>query len=262
MVFHQDGHDSGALTKGRQAAARSLELDPSLAEANAAAGSYAALDWNWPEAERRFRRAVELNPDWAQGHLMFSIMYLVPMRQFPEAVQEAFRAHSLDPLTTVTRTMLAEVLYFNRDYARAIAESEDLRKGAAGPPTDRAYLLSLSLSGQGQRALSAWQAPAGRGEDPLGLSLHGYLLARHGDRAQALAIRTRLAAEAKTSNIPSVSLALVSTGLGDNDEALRQLGIAVANHSPLASQIAADPLFEPLRKDPRFTDLLRQMGLH
>jgi serine/threonine-protein kinase len=260
MVFHEDGRNPEALTKGRQAAAKSLELDPGLAEAHAAVGSYAALDWNWADAERRFRRATELNPDWAQGHLMFSIMYLVPTRQFPEAVQEVFHAHSLDPLTSITRSMLAEVLYFNRDYARAIAESEDLRKSTVGPPADRAYLLSLSLSGQGQRALAEMTRP-GADDNPLGLSLRGYLQARHGDRAQAAAIRTQLTARAKSSYIPPMSLALVSMGLDDNDEALRQLRIAVTNHVPVITQIAADPVFEPLRKDPRFADLLRQMGL-
>lgn len=261
MVFHEDGRNPEALTKGRQAANKSLELDPSLAEAHAAVGSYAALDWNWADAERRFRRATELNPDWAQGHLMFSIMYLVPTRQFPEAVQEVFHAHSLDPLTSITRSMLAEVLYFNRDYARAIAESEDLRKNTVGPPADRAYLLSLSLSGQGQRALAEMTRP-GADDNPLGLSLRGYLQGRHGDRTQAEAIRTQLTARAKSSNIPPMSLALVSMGLNDHDEALRQLRIAVTNHVPAITQVAADPVFEPLRKDPRFADLLRQMGLH
>ncbi|QOY85532.1 hypothetical protein [Paludibaculum fermentans] len=261
MVFHEDGRSPEALAKGRQAAAKSLELDSGLAEAHAAVGSYAALDWNWPDAERRFRRAIELNPDWAQGHLMFSIMYLVPTRHFPEAVQEVFHAHSLDPLTSITRSMLAEVLYFNRDYARAIAESEDLRKGTIGPPADRAYLLSLSLNGQGQRALAEMTRPDAD-DNPLGLSLRAYLLARHGDRAQALAIRTQLTAKAKTSYIPPMSLALVSMGLGDYDETLSQLRAAVANHVPAITQVAADPVFEPLRKDPRFQDLLRQMGLH
>ncbi|MGJ5814626.1 tetratricopeptide repeat protein [Paludibaculum fermentans] len=260
MVFHEDGRNPQALARGRQAAAKSLELDPGLAEAHAAVGSYAALDWNWREADHRFRRAVELNPDWAQGHLMFSIMYLVPTRQFPEAVQEAFRAHSLDPLTSITRSMLAEVLYFNRDYARAMAESEDLRKTRSGPPADRAYLLSLSLSGQGQRALAEMSRTDADG-NPMGLSLRAYLLARHGDPTQAKAIRDQLTARAKTTYVPPMSLALISTGLGDTNEALRQLHIAVTNHVPVVTQIAADPAFDPLHKDPRFQDLLRQMGL-
>ncbi|WP_321475700.1 TPR end-of-group domain-containing protein [uncultured Paludibaculum sp.] len=263
MVFQSDGRDAAIIAKGRQAAARSLALDPELAEAQAAVGSYAALDWNWPEAERRFRRAIEFDPEWAQGHLMYSVMYLVPMGQFPEAVREVFRAHSLDPLTRITRSLLAEVLYFNRDYARAIAESEDLHKASAGsPPGDRAYLLSLSLSGQSKRAL-AEIAPSfeGHNENPMGLALYGYLLAKNGERAKSEAILKEITERSKAAYTPAISMALVYLGLGHTDEALSQLRQAVNSHVPASAQIASDPVFEPLRKDPRFLDLVRQMGL-
>lgn len=261
-VFQGDGRDAAVLAKGRAAAAKALALDGESAEAQAAAGSYAALDWNWPEAEVRFRKAIELNPSWAQGHMLFSMMYLVPTGHFPEAVRAMFQAHSLDPLTRITRSMLAEVLYFNRDYARAIAESEDLAQGQPGRPGSRAYVLSLCLSGQGKRAQAELAAQfEGKTDDPMGLALYGYVLGMNGERSKAEAVLQRLTQQGGRRPLPAMALAMLEVGLQKNEEALGHLREAVAQHVPACSQIAADPVFAGLRKDARFVGLLGQMGL-
>jgi TolB-like protein len=263
MIMRADGRDAAMIAKGRQAAQKALALDNDLAEAHAAVGTYAALDWDWSSAEREFRRAIELNPEWAQGHLLYSLMYLVPTGQMRAAVGEMLRAHELDPLTRTTRTMLAEVMYFNREYARAIAETEDLRKPVSAPsPDDRRYFLSLSLSGQGRRALTEMsQATSATGGHSPAVALLGYLLARNGDRQQATAIQQRLLKKSTTEYVSPLSVALVSVGLGDNDEAFRQLRLAVANHVPAVCQVAADPVFDPLRSDPRYAEIVRGIGL-
>ena len=121
-ILHDEGRDASLIARGRQAAAKALSLDDQLSEAHAAVGSYAALDWDWTATQREFRRAVQLNPLWAQGHIMYSLMYLVPTGQLHDALFEALRAHEIDPSSRMNRVMLAQVLYFNREYARAINE--------------------------------------------------------------------------------------------------------------------------------------------
>lgn len=263
QILRDDGRDAALIAKGRQAATTALALDDQLAEADAAVGSYAALDWNWSEAERYFRRAIQLDPGWAQGHLMYALMYLLPHRQLPEAVREVLRAHELDPVTRTTRLMLEEVFYFNREYSRAIAESEDPLKPRTAPsPGDRVYFLSLSLSGQGKRALAELSAAVPPGQDTSPASgVLGYLLAKHGDRRQALALRQRLAQQSTRTYVSPLSLALISVGLDDKDEAFRQLLTAVARRVPASCQITVDPVFDPLRSDPRYAEVVRGMGL-
>jgi tetratricopeptide (TPR) repeat protein len=259
----QDGRDAATIANGKQAAAKALALDEELAEAHAAVASYAALEWNWDEADREFRRAIEINPDWAQGHLMYSMMYLVPNGRMREAIGEALRARDLDPLTRITRSMLAAVLYLNRDYARAIAESEDLRKSPSGPPLgDPSYLLSLALSGKAKRALAdVGPLISSAGDDPRSLSLYGYLAAKTGLRKEAESILRRLTERSRTTYVSPICPAFVSIGLGDKGEALRHLRAVVANHAPEAPQIGVNPVFDPLHGDPGFDQLIRQMGL-
>lgn len=260
VIMQTDGQDGAIIAKGRQAARKALALDDQLAEAHASVGSYAALDWDWNTAQQSFRRAIQLNPLWAHGHLTYALMYLLPTRRLPEALHAVLRAHELDPHTRMTRVMLSEVLYFNRDYPRAIAESEDLFKAApAAAPGNRVYFLSLSLSGQGSRALRELTATAAAADDRSpGTGVLGYLLARQGDRRQARAIQQRLLHSPEASPL---TVALVSVGLGDHDEAFRQLRSAVSKHVPAVPQVAADPVFEPLHADPRFAELLQSLGL-
>jgi dihydrodipicolinate synthase/N-acetylneuraminate lyase len=105
------------------------------------------------------------------------------------------------------------------------------------------------------------QATSATGGHSPAVALLGYLLARNGDRQQATAIQQRLLKKSTTEYVSPLSVALVSVGLGDNDEAFRQLRLAVANHVPAVCQVAADPVFDPLRSDPRYAEIVRGIGL-
>lgn len=248
------------LGKSRQAAAKAMQLDDQLAESNAAMAGCAALGWEWEQAGRGFRRAIQLNPAWAHGHLMYALWYLIPAGRTKEALGEVFRAHELDPSTRITRIMLAEALYLNHDYDRAIAESEDLYNPAAlETPGNRAYFLALSLSGQGKRALDAVGTIPEKNASPM-IELAGYLEAKHGDKKKARAIRERLLAGAGEWPASPMSIALVSVGLGDYDVAIDQLTKAVSQRAPGVVQLAVDPVFEPLRQDKRFAALIQTIG--
>ncbi len=249
-----------SLAKSRQAAAKAMQLDDQLAEAQAAAAGCASLDWNWEQAGKGFRRAIQLNPAWAQGHLMYAVWYLIPTGQAKEAMGEVLRAHELDPLTRITRIMLAEVLYLNGEYSRAIAESEDLYNPAApDSPGNRVYFLALSFNGQGKRALAAVGSIPENDSSPTA-GVVGYLQAKHGDRQVARAIQQRLLAGTGERPASPMAIAIVSVGLGDNDQAIAQLTKAVSQRSPGVVLLAVDPIFEPLRPDKRFTSLVQTIG--
>ena len=262
-ILREEGRNPATIAKGREAAQRALALDEQSAEAHAAAASYAALDRDWLAADRGFRRAIQLNRDWAQGHLMYALLCLLPNGQLHQALGETLQAHELDPLTHTTRAILAEMMYFNREYGRAISESADLRKPGAGPsPGDHAYFLSLSLSGKGQRALAeARSAMAGAPDDSPAASILGYLEARHGERARAEAILAKLQTKSKSTYISPMSLAVVSIGLGDEQRTLGYLRQAVKARIPGAANIGVDPVFEPLRGQPAFAEIVGQMNL-
>jgi serine/threonine-protein kinase len=263
MALRNEGQDPALVAKGRQAAAKAMALDDQLAEAHDAAGSYSTLDWEWAAAEKSFRRAVELNPDWAHGHLLYSLLYLAPTGRTKEAAAEAFRARELDPLTQITRFLGTEVLYFNRDYSHALAEAEDLRKPAGGPtPADRVYFLSLSHLGQGKRALEEMRRAAQPADDlSPNAPTYGYLLAKQGDVQAARAVRQRLLHPPDKRYVSPVWVAMVSTALGDNDATFDQLRMAVRQHVPSAWQVAVEPAFDSLRSDPRYSEIVRAMGL-
>jgi serine/threonine-protein kinase len=263
LIRRGDVQDATLTGKGRQAALKALELDDQLAVAHAAVGSYAALDWNWKDAERELRTAVELDPNWAHGRLMYASMYLIPTGRLEEAKREILRAHELDPLTQFTRLSLAEAYYMNRDYARAVAEYADLRKPASSAnPPDGMYFMSLGFLGRGRQALEEMTAGADPSlPAPLGGALMGYLLARTGERAKAQTMLNGLLAKARQSYVPAMPVAILAVGLDNRDEAFRQLRIAVTRHAPSVVTVGVDPVFDSLRSDPRFAEILRDTGL-
>lgn len=280
-AMRQDGQDATAQAKGTQAAARALQLDDQLAEGYIARGGWAALSWDWIAAAKDMRRGMELNPEWAQGHVIYALQVLIPTGQTGVALKEVLRAQELDPLSPISRTILIDAFYFHRDFARTIAEAEEFRRSRSGPaPGDRPYLLALSLTGRGPEALTKLRASvaASGGRSPE-LPLLGYLEAKFGDAAKAREILNGLERGSSSQppadgNAPSQeanaavqrsgppnAAALIRVGFGDIDGAMKLFRAAVDQHRPSAAQIPADPAFAPLHARPEYPALVRRMNL-
>jgi tetratricopeptide (TPR) repeat protein len=262
-ILRNDGRDAALIERGRSAARKALELDSQLAEAHAAMGAYQALEWNWSGAGASFQRAIELNPNLAQAHLLYATMYLVPTGQLKEAMGETLRAHELDPVTRVTRGMLARMFYYNHEYARAMAELEDLRRPDQRPsPEDTIYYLAMGLNGQAPRAISELRKrlPTDRHDMPE-CAVLGYLLARSGDAAGARKLLGQILQEKDHGRMHFPSRALILAGLGETDALFEELDAEVGRHTPMVGQFLADPVFDPLRQDTRYRHLLSKMGI-
>ena len=246
--------------KGRQAAAKALSLDGDLAEAHAAVGAFAAFDGDWRLADTEFRRALDLNPGWAHGQLMYSVLCLVPTGRLDEAMRHAMRAIELDPFNRLYRGNLANIFYLRREFQRAVEEFEQLQEpNGVGVALNPSYVFSLERLARGSEMIPKLRAgfagnPAQPGAAP---ALLAYLLSKNGERAEA----ERILKQLRSRHEPAFLLATVEIGLDDQDAAFRDLEAALASPSGPRVMLKVDPILDPLRGSPRFDALLRKTGL-
>src|SRR2546425_282803 len=250
------------MPKARAAALKALALEPTLAEAHASLGDQLCFyDWDWPAAEREFRRAIELNAALANAHYFYSNC-LGSHGRLDEALAEATRAHELDPLNPEVATALARARYFARRYDAAIAvlqKSLDLEPDLASA---RLY-LALALAGKGSYAEALAEARKVQaltgGNAPGFTAVFGYVAGRAGERGEAQHILTAL--ERRPPGNTAFAIALVHLGLGHNEQALRWLQAAYEERSEWLPFVAPSAIFDPLRPDPRFRALMRRIGI-
>src|SRR5213083_1955374 len=249
------------MPKARAAVIKALALDPTLADAHASLGDQLCVyDWDASAAERELRRAIELNPSVANAHYFYANC-LAAHGRLDEALAEARRAHELDPLNPDVATGLPWALYAARRYDEAIAgqqKSLDLEPGFA----QAHMLLSLSLAGKGSYAealAAARKMAALAGDAPSIAGLLGYVAGRAGERAEAQQILTAL--ERRPPGNTAFAIALVHLGLGDNEQALRWLQAAYEERSEWLVTDMPAPNFDSLRQDPRFSALMRKVGI-
>src|SRR6266568_2292773 len=249
------------MPKARAAALKALALEPTLAEAHASLGDQLCFyDWDAPAAERELRRAIELNPSLANAHFFYSHCLALHGRS-DEALAEARRAHELDPLNAQVATALPWALYLARRYDEAIAvqrKSLDLDPGFAWGH----MILALALTAKGRYAealAAARKMAALAGDAPTIAGLVGYVAGRAGERAEAQQILTAL--ERRPPGNTAFAIALVHLGLGDNEQALRWLQAAYEERSEWLPFVAPSAIFDPLRPDPRFSALMRKVGI-
>jgi len=252
-----------AIPKAKAAVAKAIDIDDSLAEAhNTLAFMKLNYDWDFPGAEKEFRRSLELNPGYANARHWYA-HYLIAARRPDESLAESNRALELDPLSPIMSVHLGWLDYYLRQYERAI---EQLNKTLELDPNYGLahWYIGLVKEQQGRYA-EALDALA-RAE---GL-LKGNLVVQS-DRAHALAVskRTREAEEALRNLLalaPSryvnpVEVALIHVGLGHPNEAFRWLDRAYTERSDLLVYLDVDPRLDPIRSDPRFAALVRRVGL-
>jgi serine/threonine protein kinase/tetratricopeptide (TPR) repeat protein len=251
-----------SVPKVRQAIENALRTDPSLAEAHTMrAMLLLQYDWDWPQAEQEFRKALELDPNYALGR-SFLAWHLAAMGRFDEAIAEDKRALDLDPLSAAVNADLGWDLYLARRYDEAI---EQLRKAVDLEPN---YWVSLVLlgrcyeqTGKPKEAVAAFEK-ARQVENSIPEVIaalgHGYAVA--GRRAEALKTIRELQERSKKEFVPSYSIATIYTGLGMREQAIQYLIKSFDEGSYYMIHLKVEPILDPLRADPRFTDVMRRVG--
>jgi len=251
------------MPRAKTAAMKALELDDRLAEAHASLG-WAKLshDWVWQDAEKEFNRSIELNPNYATAHQWYG-EYLTIMGRFDEALKEMNRSVELDPFSLVANTAAGSALYYAGRYDQAI---EQLRKCIAmdqnfGPAhlfLGRAFKQKAAYaeaSAEVQRALDL----SGGGSNELAALGHTFAIA--GRTLDAVKILDDLKERSKQTYVQPVGIAGIYIGLGDKDRAFEWLQRAYEDRSGWLIYLNVDPMFHPLRQDPRFRELIRRVGL-
>jgi TolB-like protein/Tfp pilus assembly protein PilF len=248
----------------KTAAIKALQLDDTLVEAHTSlARVLFVYDWDWPAAEKEFKRAIELNSRYAPAHQWYG-GYLTATGRFREADAEKKRALELEPLSLVINFEVGLASYFSRNYNQAIDQfQKTLELDANFPPPHTFLAAAYEQKGMlkeattaFQKAITITQGPA-RTQATAGL---GYVYAVSGRKAEARKILAELQSLSEHRYVPATDTALIYAGLGDKDKAFAWLDKAYEEHSFSLSNLKVEPRFDPLRSDPRFADLLRSIG--
>jgi TolB-like protein/Tfp pilus assembly protein PilF len=254
--------------EARQWAEKAIALDDTLAEPHDALARVADSEWDWPTAEREYRRAIELNPSYPLARIWYAI-YLYQMQRFDESVVQARRAQHLDPASSYVNAWAGAAYAFGGHADEAM---ESWRRALElDPASPDAFLLmgrTLVSQGRYQEAIARFREATAANSDPPQPQLMGALahaLARAGQREEALKLVGELEQMDKRSRrrgaIMPFGLIWAYAGLGDKDQAFAWLEVAYQDRRSRMVGLNIDPLMDPLRSDPRFADLVRRVGL-
>lgn len=261
-VLVASGSPAAMRPQAAAAAIAALQIDPALAEAHAALGYVRHYDWQWAEAERSLRHALDLDPNNALVHLWYA-NYLGSLRRMDEAVAHAEKAKALDPLSPTVLTNVGWTLSYAGRYHDAVA----------------AYREALALDAdyiQANQRLAAAQAELAQFDDALAtnekvgrltnrggpyLTAMANILAMAGRREEAEQALTRLLAVASTGYVSPFSVSQPHFRLGHIDRGFEWLERAYEERSNGMVYLAAEPAFARVRTDARYRDLLKRVGL-
>jgi TolB-like protein/Tfp pilus assembly protein PilF len=242
------------------AAEKALELDPNLAEAHVLLASVKQKQWHWAAAETEYRRALELDPNSAAAYEGLGL-WLVCQGRLDEAVASAQRGRELDPLA-VSFEDFGWTLFMARHYDQAIRE---LRAALVARPDDFGTLMDLGFvliandqPGDAIPVLEKAVALSNRSPGALGILIRAYAHAER--RSDALALLAELKRRQNAGYAPAAALVNAYLGLGDNEQAFVWLEEAYKEQSNMVQFVKVHPYFDPIRKDPRFVDLVRRVG--
>jgi TolB-like protein/tetratricopeptide (TPR) repeat protein/predicted Ser/Thr protein kinase len=254
-----------AFPRAKEAALKALEIDGNLAEAHASLGFIKThYDWDRSGGEREFQRANELNPAYATSHQWYGAAFW-QMGRLTESAAEFKRALELDPLSLVNNRNQGWLFYFARQNDQAI---EQLRKTLEMDPN---FVLVHAYLGKAYLQKSMYKEGTSECEKELAifpnntwaLAVLGYAYAVAGRRAEAQRVLDQLDELSKQKYVSPIAAAQTYAGLGEKDKTFEWLEKAYEDRSTGSTFVnfKVDPLWDPLRSDPRFQDLLRRMNL-
>ncbi|HTX39116.1 MAG TPA: winged helix-turn-helix domain-containing protein [Bryobacteraceae bacterium] len=253
---------SGAFPRARDAITKALSLDDSLAEAHTSLAFVTVYyDRDWAGADREFRRAIELNPNYANGHHWYA-EFLSLVGRHAQAIAESQRARELDPLSSIIDAWVSSRYYFARHYEDAIKEGRNAVD--LGPDFAPAHLVlgyAYEQKGMLREAITEFETASRLAAGSMYSASLAHALAGAGRRSEALNLLDALRATARRRFVSSYDLAICEIGMGNKEQTLDLLSAAVQEHSPRVAFIGVDPRFDDLRADRRFAALLRLLGL-
>jgi serine/threonine protein kinase/tetratricopeptide (TPR) repeat protein len=249
--------------RAKQAALKAVELDDSLAEAQASlAFAIYSFDWDWVAGEEHFQRAIDLDPDYVTAHYWYSL-YLGQVGRTDEALLEAQRALDLEPLSLVGTYEVGMTHYSARRFDLARQYSEKALEISPNFPLAARLLGKVDIAeGRYEEAVAQCRRQYDSAPDnSISTALLAHAYARAGETAKARELLDALVAEAAGGYVSPVNIAIGYVGLGDKDAAFEWLERGYAERSQGLTFLKNDVIFDPLRSDPRFTSLLRRVGL-
>jgi eukaryotic-like serine/threonine-protein kinase len=252
-----------AFPRAKAAARKALELDDKLAEGHASmAFATFGYDWNWAEAERGFKRAIELNPGYSSAHQWYAL-YLAAMNRMSEAFAQMKIAEELDPLSLPMSANAGWILYLARRYDEAIdAYLKIFELDADFPLAHRrlgqAY-IEKQMRAEAIRELEKCLGPAREDAETLAWLGYAYAMSAEPDRARQ--IIDELNALANTRFVSSYLIATIRIGLGETDAAFELLEKAYDERYGLLAYLTVSPVFDTLRSEERFQALAARVGL-
>lgn len=254
---------SDAIPKAKAAAEKALDIDNSLAEAHTSLAYTKQLyDWDWSGADREFKRAFELNPNYVNAHHWYS-HYLAALGRTQESLAESKRSLELAPLDLIINTHLGWNYIFVRQYDLAV---EQLRKTLEMDPNyglTHWYLgMAYELKGMYPEAAPEFLKAIEilKGNTVVETDM-GHFYAVSGRKGEAQKIIEKALEISRQKYVSSYQIALIYTGLGERDRAFEWFEKAYQEHSDLLVYLKVDPRLESIRSDSRFADLVRRVGL-
>ncbi len=251
------------MPRAKAAARKALEIDETIAEARTSLARVKwQFDWDWAGAEREFKIALEMNPDCATAYEWYSL-FLVAAGRAEEAIAQSKRGQEADPLSLAIHTNAGWVLYLARQYDEAIAQ---LRKALemdenfvqAHRQLGPCYLQKGMTAEAIAEVEKAYQLSGG---EPHDAALLGYAYAVTGRRADAQALLERLQVQSRQQYVSYYYIAEIFTGLGDADQAFKWLNKACDQREGLLLYLKVYPIFDGLRSDLRYKELLQRAAI-
>ncbi len=253
-------HESDYASKARVAAIRALQLDDNLPEAHTALALVVQnYDWNWQVAEKEFRRAIELDPNYATAHHWYA-EHLTWRGRFDEALRESEQARKLDPLSLIIAADRGAILYYSRQYDRAIQQLQSVL--ALEPNFPRAHLIASVYAEKGmlREALADVEKQRPNVEPPWYWSTLAYVYGRCGRPAEARHALNELKKIGGHTRMDPAVFLFAYAGTDDKEQLLATLETAYAQHSSAITTLKVAPAYDAVRNEPRFQDLLRRLG--
>jgi tetratricopeptide (TPR) repeat protein len=253
-----------ALPKAKAAAVKAIELDGTLAEPHVSLGHVKYFyDRDWAGAEREFKTAIELNPNYSVAHHWYAVYLSVNPARKNEALAEIKRALELDPLSLSINAWYGRILAWTGQLDQAIEQLHKTKE------LDPSFILCRYRLGQLYAEKGMYDEAIAEftevlklsNDNPAGTTGLGLVYALAGKRDQALKTISELQERSKKRYVSGTQIAMIYTALGDNNKAFAMLDEANKAHDLNLVRVKADPNFLKLRSDPRFDDLVRRVGI-